>query len=149
MYNDPASLFFPGHAQLPARGTICNDIGAYGGPYAAGWWNFFNFAKEVQTMEYEEQEVLAENQEKTFKVSSYPNPFNNRTTIGFELPYDDFVSLKIYNVLGQEVASLVSGKLQAGSHKYVWNAAEVASGIYFYRLEVNGKMYQKKLILMK
>jgi hypothetical protein len=149
LYNDPESMFFPGHAQLPARGTLRNDMGAYGGPGAAGWWNFFNFAKEVQTMEYEEQEVLAENQEKTFQVSSYPNPFNNQTTIGFELPYDDFVSLKIYNVLGQEVASLVSDKLQAGSHKFVWNAAVVASGIYFYHLEGNGKMYQKKLILMK
>jgi hypothetical protein len=149
LYNDPESIFLTGHAQLPARGTLRNDMGAYGGPYAAGWWNFFDFAKEVQTMEDGQQEVLAENQEKTFQVSSYPNPFNNQTTIGFELPSDDFVSLKIYNVLGQEVASLVSGKLQAGSHKYVWNAAEVASGIYFYCLEVNGKMYQKKLILMK
>jgi predicted outer membrane repeat protein len=149
MYNDPENMLRPGYAQLPARGTIRNDMGAYGGPGAAGWWNFFNFAKEVQAMENEQQEVLAEKQEKTFQVSSYPNPFNNQTAIGFELPFDDFVSLKIYNVLGQEVASLVSDKLQVGSHKYGWNAAEVASGIYFYRLEVNGKMYQKKLILMK
>jgi hypothetical protein len=149
MYNDPESMFSPGHAQLPARGTIRNDMGAYGGPYAVGWWNFFDFTKEVQTIEDEQQEVLAENRQKDFQVSSYPNPFNNQTAISFDLQFDDFVSLKIYNVLGQEVASLVSGKLQAGSHRYAWNATRVASGIYFYRLEVNGKMYQKKLILMK
>ncbi len=149
MYNDLESVFRPGYAQLPARGTVRNDMGAYGGPGASGWWNFFNFAKEIPAVEYEEQQIFAENREKTFQVSSYPNPFNNQTTISFELPYDDFVSLKIFNVLGQEVANLVSGKLQAGSHKYAWNAADAASGIYFYRLEVNGKMIQNKLILMK
>ncbi len=149
LYNDPESMFRPGYAQLPARGTLRNDMGAYGGPGAAGWWNFFNFAKEVQTMEYEEQQVLAENQEKSFQVSSYPNPFNATTTIGFDLPKGSKVSLKIFNVLGQEVASLVDGELNAGSHQYRWNAGDVASGIYVYRLETNGTIYQSKLILMK
>ena len=149
LYNDPESMFLPGYAQLPARGTIRNDMGAYGGPGAAGWWNFLNFAKEIQAVELAEAEVPAQNQEKDFTVSHYPNPFNSQTTIAFELPYDDFVSLKIFNVLGQEVENLVSGKLPAGSHKYSWNASEVASGIYFYLLEVNGQIYQEKLILMK
>lgn len=151
MYNDPESIFFPGHAQLPARGTVRNDIGAYGGPGAAGWWNFLNFAKELQTAPLEEEPAAAEidNQEKSIQIDQYPNPFNSQTTFQFELPSDGFVSLKIYNVLGQEVANLVSQRMSAGSHTYVWNANNVASGIYVYRLEVNGKIYQNKLILMK
>lgn len=149
LYNDPESLYRPGYAQLPARGTILNDMGAYGGPGASGWWNFFNFDVEMQVVEHEEAQLLTENQERTFKVSSYPNPFNNQTTIRFELPEEAVVSLKVFNVLGQQVAQLERGELKAGSHSYRWDAREVASGIYFYRLEVNGTLYQHKLILMK
>ena len=61
MYNDPESMFRPGYAQLPARGTIRNDMGAYGGPAAADWWNFFNFKKEAEVLDAEEQEVIADN----------------------------------------------------------------------------------------
>ncbi|MCW9066143.1 MAG: T9SS type A sorting domain-containing protein, partial [Ignavibacteriaceae bacterium] len=80
---------------------------------------------------------------------NYPNPFNPQTTIQLELPTDGFVSLKIYNVLGQEVATLVSDNLSAGSYKYVWNASNFASGIYVYRLEANGQMMDKKMILLR
>ena len=65
------------------------------------------------------------------------------------LPKDGFVSLKIYNVLGQEVTTLVSDNLTAGSYEYVWNASNLASGIYIYRLKVNGLAMDKKMILMK
>jgi hypothetical protein len=82
-------------------------------------------------------------------LHNYPNPFNPTTTIEFALPHSGFVALKIYNILGEEVATLVSEKLQAGKYKYDWDASGMASGLYVYRLEVNGKMYQKKLILLK
>ena len=65
------------------------------------------------------------------------------------LPEDGFVSLKIYNVLGQEVATLVSDNLSAGSYKYIWNANDAASGIYIYRLQTNGLVLDKKMILLR
>lgn len=149
LYDDPESISRHGYAQLPARGTVRNDMGAYGGPGAAGWWDFFNFTREMPAADLDEETAPSEDRERAIAVSQFPNPFNNQTRITFELPNDDFVSLRIFNVLGQEVANLVSEKLQAGNHSYVWNANNVASGIYVYRLEVNGHVYQNRLILMK
>jgi hypothetical protein len=81
---------------------------------------------------------------------NYPNPFNPSTTINFNLPKTSKVTLKVFNILGKEVATLVSDKLSAGSHSYQWSQTEgMASGIYLYRLEANGFVRIRKMILMK
>ncbi len=81
---------------------------------------------------------------------NYPNPFNPKTTIEFALPYSGVVSLKIYNILGEEVATLVSEKLAAGNYNYDWDAGGLASGVYFYRLQTErGIVQTKKLLLLK
>ena len=85
-----------------------------------------------------------------FKLSqNYPNPFNPTTTIEFALPKAGKYSLKIYNVLGQEVASLIDNELGAGFQKVTFNASRMASGIYIYRLSGNNVNMSKKMILMK
>ena len=66
---------------------------------------------------------------------NYPNPFNPSTTISFSLPSQSFVSLKVFDALGREVATLVSEEMSAGSYSRQWNAATMSSGIYFYRLQ--------------
>lgn len=80
---------------------------------------------------------------------NYPNPFNPSTTIEFSLPKAGYVTLKIYNIMGHEVASLVSEKLSAGIHKYDWNANDLASGVYFYKIEIDGHSLMKKTLLIK
>jgi hypothetical protein len=80
---------------------------------------------------------------------NYPNPFNPTTTIVFSIPKTEFVTLKIYNLLGQEVTTLVSDKLTPDNYKYVWNAANYSSGIYFYKLETDQYVKIKKLIFLK
>jgi len=80
---------------------------------------------------------------------NYPNPFNPKTTISFQLPEFSFVSLKIYNLLGQEVGVLINGNKTAGKHTILWDASDFASGVYLYRLETNGFFMTKKMILMK
>ncbi len=80
---------------------------------------------------------------------NYPNPFNPRTTIEFSIPNTVFVRLKIYNLLGQELATLISEKLVAGNYKYEWYAGALASGIYYYKLEAGSFIQTKKLILLK
>ncbi|MDT3696840.1 MAG: T9SS type A sorting domain-containing protein [Ignavibacterium sp.] len=85
---------------------------------------------------------------------NYPNPFNPSTTINFSLAVDSKVSLKVFNVLGQEVASLLNGQMSAGSQKVSFDASSLNSGVYFYRLEANGIDGQKfsstkKMILTK
>jgi flagellar hook assembly protein FlgD len=67
---------------------------------------------------------------------NYPNPFNANTNIEFRIPKNEVVTLKIFNILGEEVATLVSGQLTAGSYTYEWDGSGVASGVYLYRLEV-------------
>jgi len=81
---------------------------------------------------------------------NYPNPFNPSTTIEFALPHSGFVTLKIYNILGEEMAALVSERLTAGKYKYEWDASDLASGVYFYRLEAGKDFIKtKKLVLLK
>jgi len=80
---------------------------------------------------------------------NYPNPFNPSTTIGFSLPMSGNVTLKVYNMLGQEVATLVNGELEAGVYSVVWTPKELASGIYMYRLQVSDFAATKKLMLAK
>lgn len=81
--------------------------------------------------------------------NNYPNPFNPSTTIGFEIPVSVFVSLKVYNVLGQDIAGLVNEVKQAGKHEVTWNASGQASGVYYCRLQADGFATTKKLILVR
>ena len=83
-------------------------------------------------------------------LQNYPNPFNPSTTIEFQIPNSQFVTLKIYNLLGQEVATLVSEKLPAGNYIYIWDATAFASGVYLYRLQTDkGFTDTKKLLCLK
>jgi len=80
---------------------------------------------------------------------NYPNPFNPSTTISFSIPSLEFVSLKIYDILGREVTTLVSTQLAQGDHSVNWNAQNISSGVYFCRLEVGTHRQVRSLILIK
>ncbi len=83
-------------------------------------------------------------------MQNYPNPFNPTTNIMFTVPADGHATLKIFNTIGQEVATLFNGEAVAGTyHQVHFNASGLASGVYFSRLEYNGKVQLKKLILQK
>jgi hypothetical protein len=86
----------------------------------------------------------------SYKLSqNYPNPFNPSTKIGFEIPKDGFVSLKIYDILGREVSNLVSRVMKAGTYEINFNASRLSSGVYFYSLDANGFKDTKKMVLQK
>ena len=81
---------------------------------------------------------------------NYPNPFNPSTTIKFGLPESGFVDLRVYNMLGQEIASLFNEELSAGYHEASFENNDIASGIYFYKIDVQGKYHSiKKMVLVK
>ena len=80
---------------------------------------------------------------------NYPNPFNPRTNIQFSIPKPEFVTLKIYNLLGQDVVTLVSDKLTPGIYKHTWDASGFASGIYYYKIKAGQFVKSKKLLLLK
>jgi photosystem II stability/assembly factor-like uncharacterized protein len=80
---------------------------------------------------------------------NYPNPFNPSTTIKFSIPQSGFVTLKLFNVLGGEVATLVSERLTAGRYSAHWNASQCASGVYLCRLQVGEFQQTRKLTLLR
>lgn len=85
-----------------------------------------------------------------FELSqNYPNPFNPSTEISYSVPQKSQVTLKVFNVLGMEVATLFSGIQDAGKHDVTFDAAKFSSGVYFYRLQAGNVSITKKMLLMK
>ena len=80
---------------------------------------------------------------------NYPNPFNPATTIQFELPKRSKVTLKIFNVLGSELATLIDKEMNAGEYKVVFDAHGFPSGVFFYRIQAEGFVQSRKLLLLK
>jgi hypothetical protein len=114
---------------------------------SAWWWLMARVAGWNGTTEVEKQGESPQ----VFNVSqNYPNPFNPTTTIEFSLAEKSKVLLKVYDLLGHEVATLFDGELQEGIlHRILFDASRLSSGVYFYRLEANDNVQVKKLVLIK
>jgi photosystem II stability/assembly factor-like uncharacterized protein len=80
---------------------------------------------------------------------NYPNPFNPTTAVGYQLPVNSFVTLKVYDILGREIKTLVNERQSAGTHSVSFNAGSMSSGIYFYRIQAGDFSATKKLVLLK
>jgi hypothetical protein len=99
---------------------------------------------------YSNQVEVEVNTPKQFALNqNYPNPFNPATQISYSIPKDGYVSLKVYNTLGQEVANLVNGMVKAGSHEVTFNASGLSSGIYYYRIDTGDNALVKKMMLIR
>lgn len=139
-FNDPPDPGNPALARWPARGGLRNDVGAYGGP----------LSRIIASVLTGVEEQRGENNPKEFMLlQNYPNPFNPTTSISYQLPTSGSVSLKVYDVLGREVATLVDGMKQRGTNTVTWDARGKASGIYIYKLTAGEYSALKKMILMK
>ena len=85
-----------------------------------------------------------------FKLNgNYPNPFNPSTTIEYVLSTKSNITITVYNLRGQEVTRLLSQAQEAGTHKVIWNASGMASGVYFYRLQAGDFVQTRKMVLLK
>jgi hypothetical protein len=82
-------------------------------------------------------------------AQNYPNPFNPTTKIEYSIPLQSQVELKVYNVVGQEVATLVNEVQKSGIHNVKFSASNFASGVYFYRLVAGNFVSVKKMVLVK
>ena len=80
---------------------------------------------------------------------NYPNPFNPTTKINFAIPKQGFTTLKVYDMLGREVTRLVNEMKTPGNYSVDFNASTLSSGVYFYKLEVNGYADVKRMVLIK
>ena len=113
-----------------------------------GWGNF----SEVRTFSTLFVGVNDEGSQLPTKFSleqNYPNPFNPATTIAYSIPKESLVSLKIYDVMGREVAEVVNGRQSAGAYNVEFDAASLASGTYFYKLTAGDFISVKKMVLLK
>lgn len=110
--------------------------------------NASNFSRNIQSMT-PIAEPVSSAPNKFRLYANYPNPFNASTEITFELPRDELINLAIYNVMGQMVAELVNGRMSAGTHRLVWKADQLPSGLYYLQLQTENNRQVDKMILMK
>ncbi|MFQ5709375.1 MAG: PQQ-dependent sugar dehydrogenase, partial [bacterium] len=82
-------------------------------------------------------------------AQNYPNPFNPATSIEFSIPQSGYVTLKVFNILGKEITTLIANRLSAGNHKVVWHANALPSGVYVYQLRLADLVKTKKLVLVR
>ncbi|MBK7630479.1 MAG: T9SS type A sorting domain-containing protein [Ignavibacteriales bacterium] len=100
--------------------------------------------------EYSNEIEVVVNAPDNFSLNqNYPNPFNPSTTIEFQLPKESFVTLKVYNILGKEVASLVNEQKPAGVHKVNFDASEMPSGMYIYKISTGSFEQTRKMLFLK
>jgi photosystem II stability/assembly factor-like uncharacterized protein len=121
-----------------------NNTNLFAGTYNSGVWRR-PLPEMITAVKDNKDQIPAH-----FRLDqNFPNPFNPSTTINYSIPKAGLVTLKVYDVLGKEVATLVNGVKSAGSYHVQFFANRLASGIYFYRLIAGNSVMTKKLILMK
>jgi len=106
----------------------------------------YSFSNNLSTNSFEGMSNLPNN----FSLDqNYPNPFNPTTQIKFSLPTTSFVTISIYNVIGEKLGEVVNKTLEAGVHTVSWNATNYANGIYIYTMNSGNFFTSKKMILLK
>lgn len=141
------------------------DNGVYIGTGSFGEVNYKIRAKDAQThyssytstisfdfqgLQKRSSLIFQEGTPKEYQLSAnYPNPFNPSTMIEFQIPQEGFVSLKVYNTLGEEIATLVNKNLNIGKYSVNFTATDLPSGLYIYKLQTNNFTSSKKMLLTK
>jgi polyhydroxybutyrate depolymerase len=111
-------------------------------------WNFLKVQNRGNVTSIEENDTHSIPMD--FKLyQNYPNPFNSATTISFDLPYRALVRLTILDVLGKEIGIIMNRECETGHHQILFDAKNLTSGLYFYRLEAGGYVEVKKLVVLK
>jgi hypothetical protein len=125
--------------QIGSASTLQGDINRT-------WYDGLSYARVNSATDVSEVRELPA----AFELGqNYPNPFNPTTTLSYSLPAKGFVELKVYNLLGQEVSTLVNDEKSAGTHRVTWSAQNMSSGVYFYRISVGRYSKENKMILLK
>ncbi len=137
---DPEDPAHPGLAEWPSLGGVTNDMGAYGGQDRDEFpFSFLTGVRQDKSSSPGE-----------FRLGqNYPNPFNPSTTIRYELPERGYVLLKVFNLLGGEVARLVDGVEEIGVGSVRFEGGGLPSGVYFYRLSAGGLTQTRRMVLAK
>jgi len=104
----------------------------------------------LETKENEGKIAISETEQiKELSIQNYPNPFNPITIIRYQMPKDEFVTLRVYDILGREITTLVNEEKPAGTYSVNFNASNLASGIYFYKISAGNFSQTKKMLLLR
>ena len=130
-------------------------VKAYYSP--SGLWNdpaYYSVSGDKQLLSREENlkdklQLSGKELPEEYSLGNYPNPFNQTTTINYQLPKDGFVTIKVYDMLGKEVATLVNETKSGGYHSVNFDASKLTSGVYVYTITTNNFIQSKKMLLMK
>jgi hypothetical protein len=154
----PTSPVWSNFANIPGGDNFfvqTNYVGAFGEVNWAADWTFISHLGVLNTSgsgipTKVEERIISGRQPSDYALSqNYPNPFNPSTNINYAVAKTGFVRLAVYNVLGQQVATLVEGVRAAGSYSVTWDASNLTSSMYFYRLETNGVVLTRKMLLAR
>jgi hypothetical protein len=142
-YNDPEGI--PGMGLWPAKGTVRNDMGAYGGPHS-------NVLSDFTVTSVNDGGVKGPLQG-FYLEQNYPNPFNPSTKIKYKIASAGFVNLSVYDILGNKVATLINKEMQEGSYVVEFKSAtgnkQLASGVYLYKLNAGSFVETRKMTLLR
>ena len=135
---------FPGTGSYFGMALSMNSSYLFAGTYGVGVWRrplseIITAIKDIQSTVLTRFSLL----------QNYPNPFNPTTVISYQLPINGFVSLELYDILGRKIKSLIQERQNAGAHSVTFNAEDLSSGVYFYRLEAGTYSETKKLLLLR
>lgn len=127
--------------KVGTQGTLIGDV-------ARTWYDGISYAR------FDNDSITSVSENKALPIEfslsqNYPNPFNSNTTITYSLSKDAYVHLKLYNIIGQEIATLVNKEMLAGTYSIVWNAQNVPSCLYFYKITVGNFSKTNKMMLLK
>ncbi|MBK9099126.1 MAG: T9SS type A sorting domain-containing protein [bacterium] len=132
--------------QRPEVGELAGDVAIYAFAGANSLGVYFDNSSWTPS---DVSEIPSNIPTEYLLEQNYPNPFNPSTTIKFRIPEGSYVSLKVYNVLGKEIATLVSEEMNAGTYEVNFDASNLSSGVYFYKIESGNFVKTNKMILMK
>lgn len=150
-YNPQGGPIFPARWPVPEDLAYTNTslLTAADGGFPLGDLNWFPQKKqewEIWLTDVDDNNLIPE----VFNLfQNYPNPFNPETVIKFQLPLNGFVSLKVYDMLGREITTLINNEMHAGNHEVNFNASNLSSGVYFYKLDSGAFSSIKKMMLLK
>lgn len=139
IHNDPQDSLNPGFAKYPSRGTVRNDMGAYGGP----------LRRVLSSTPIGIRRTNEEVPEKFVLYQNFPNPFNPSTNIDYSIPHSNFVKLEVFDIRGRGVRTLINETQQSGSYRIQFEGSNLPSGTYFYKLTVGLITLTRKMILIK
>ncbi len=131
--------------RIRLRFTLYTDSGTPGDGFYFDDFKVINYTNTVTSVSENGNSIP----DKYNLSQNYPNPFNPVTTINYSLPSDGFVSLKVYDITGKQVAELVNGIKKAGNYQAVFDGSFLSSGVYFYSIKINGFSDTKSFVLMK